>query len=364
MSTTQLWRAIGEQAAAWRATPTISRFVRELPRNARQRTKGLPGLLQGMQAGAGFVDALPLRLATNLRLAAAVMDVDPKQLEADHGDWLAAVGQAEGAHRATVAWLRARLPGYPALPAPQLAPGSPLTTPEFSNRLVWTPGERGQGLQLAEPQPTIAEALGADDAQRRALDQAARQVAAALLATPEWQALDAATAALGEADRAVLAASRKHLHERLAPAKIDDYEPSLALERARYRTMVVDQELLGLTGPAHDYAAAFGAADLLIEVAASDVFAQLLCYRTPTLRPRDLEAEQGSAHRLAFSVDEGSSTFPEAGILVWLDDAVIDGAVIDDAVVLTGSAMRWDGSRSSHAVRATVLRGSGSAWRS
>src|SRR4051794_13733633 len=176
MSTTQLWRAIGEQAAAWRATPTISRFVRELPRNARQRTKGLPGLLQGMQAGAGFVDALPLRLATNLRLAAAVMDVDPKQLEADHGDWLAAVGQAEGAHRATVAWLWARLPGYPALPAPQLAPGSPLTTPEFSNRLVWTPGERGQGLQLAEPQPTIAEALGADDAQRRALDQAARQV--------------------------------------------------------------------------------------------------------------------------------------------------------------------------------------------
>src|SRR4051794_21223524 len=137
MSSARLWGAVADQAAAWADTPTVRRFARDLPRNAAGRPKGLPELLQRAQAGAGFVDAQPLRLATLLPLAAqASEDIDTQAMEADHGDWLAATTRVESAHRATVAWLRARLPGYPALPAPQLTSGSPLRTPEFTPRLV------------------------------------------------------------------------------------------------------------------------------------------------------------------------------------------------------------------------------------
>jgi hypothetical protein len=347
MSTVDLWRAVGEQAAVWARTPTAGVFARELPRNAAQRSKGLPGLLRRVQGGAGFVDAQPLRLATNLRMALEVMDdVDPKTVQADHPAWLTAAIQIEGAHRSTIAWLRARLAGYPGMPAPQLTAGSPLTTSEFTHRLIWSPGERGMGLQFGDPRPEVAEALGVSDAQRRALDESARSVAAAFAATPEWQRLDAAAAALDDAARAELTAARKRLRERLSPARVDDFEPVLALERAKYRQAVVDQELATLAGAAAEYAAAFDAANLLLEVAASDVFAQLLCYRTPTLSPRSLEVQQDDQRRLRFTLDEGTPTFPEAGLLVWLD-----------------AGLHWDGAKATHHVGGRILAGSADAWR-
>lgn len=358
MSTRDLWRAIGEQATRWAATPTVTTFTRDLPRNA-QRHKGLPGLLQRVQAGAGFVDAQPLRLATNLRLAVEVAeDVDPRSFQAEHPEWLDAAIRVEGSHRATIAWLRARLPGYPALPAPQLAPGTPLTTDEFTHRLRWTPGERALGLQLSDPHPEIAKALGADAAGQRALDEAARSVAAAFGTTPEWQRLAAATAALDGEARAELTAVRKRVRERLAPERVDDYESVLALERAKYRATVLQQELDRLTGGAGEYAAAFEAADLLVEVAASDVFAQLLCYRTPVFTPRDLELERGEPDRVAFTLGEGSPTFPEAGLLAWLDDPHVE-----DAVLFTGVNLHWDGTATTQQVRAVVLPGTAAAWR-
>ncbi len=359
MSTVDVWRAIGAQAAVWARTPTVGVLSPDLPRNAPPRSKGLPGLLQRVQAGAGFIDAQPLRLATNLSLAVQVMDdLDPNTLQADHPEWLSAAMRAEGAHRGTIAWLRARLPGYPGLPAPQLAPGSPLTTNEFTHRLIWTPGERGLGLQFSDPRPEIAEALGAAGAKRRELDETARVVVASLAASPEWQRLEAATAALDDDARAVLTAARKRLRERLSAARVNDYEPVLALERAKYRQAVVDQEVAALAGAAGEYAAAFDSADLLVEVAASDVFAQLVCYRTPAFSPHNLEVQQGKQQRVAFTLDGAGPAFPEAGMLVWLHDPLVE-----DAVLLTGAGLHWDGTNTTHNVRGTTLTGSGAAWR-
>ena len=64
--------------------------------------------------------------------------------------WLGTAAAAEITHGIMTAWLRSRMPGYPDLPTPQLAPGVPLTVPDLSTRfshrrrgnIRWAPSSR------------------------------------------------------------------------------------------------------------------------------------------------------------------------------------------------------------------------------
>ena len=68
----------------------------------------------------------------------------------------------EAAHRMTLAWLRSRLAGYPILRAPQLAPGTPLTTFEMTIHYTWTKEELSGGLNQMPAPPGVPDLLGAD----------------------------------------------------------------------------------------------------------------------------------------------------------------------------------------------------------
>jgi hypothetical protein len=59
-----LWAAVAAQAQVWGDLKLVREFAAELPRNARQATTGLPGLLQELSAmGADtWVEARPLLL--------------------------------------------------------------------------------------------------------------------------------------------------------------------------------------------------------------------------------------------------------------------------------------------------------------
>lgn len=233
-----------------------------------------------------------------------------------------------------------------------------MTTPEFTYRLVWTDDERRAGLQFVDPVPGLAEVLTADTTQWPALDQTARGVAAALRATPEWTRLQAASAALGAEAKDELAECRRLLRERLSAASVDAYEPRLALPRASYRDGVLESELAHLTGQARQYTDAFSAADAVLTSAASDVFAQLVCYDAPTFTVRDLEMEPDPSGALVEFVMSDTGVWPEPGMLAWISDPLVP-----DAVFLLGTNMQWDGLDMTITVSAKILPESRAAWR-
>lgn len=363
MTTTQgseasLWQAVAEHASAWANLPVFLRFAAQLPRNAGQRSSGLPGLLQHVSAGGGMVASHPLRLGTNVPemlplVHADASSVPPDVLEA----WLEDASRVEGAHRVTVAWLRSRLPGYPRLPAPHLARGTALTTDEFTWRLPWTREELIAGFQFQNPPAEPLQVLGATDQDAARADEAARRLAVALAGTEQWRRLQAADAALSSGDRADLAAARKVVADALKPSVVDAHEPDLAIPRDAYRQQVVDDTVGALIGSAREYADAFDAADQLIELACSDVFGQLAVHGTVALNGiTDLAAHGAGPGTVAFTVED--TVHLETGSVVWLDDPLLA-----DAVHLTGLSFSIDQAIGVR-VRATgrVLLGSADVW--
>lgn len=353
-----LWQVVAEHASAWADLPVLRRVAAQLPRNAGQRSRGLPGLLQHVNAGGGMVASHPLRLGTNVpRMLPFVQggapSVPPDVLNA----WLEDAGRVEGAHRVTVAWLRSRLPSYPQLPAPHLARGTPLTTKEFTPRLPWTREELGAGLQFQNPPPKPLQTLGATEQAVERANEAVRRLAVALAGTEQWQRLQAADGALSPDDRADLAAARKAVADASKPSIIDAHEPDLAMPRHAYRQQVVDDAVNSLMGPAREYADAFHAADRLIELACSDVFGQLAVHGTVALNGvTDLAAHGAGPGTVAFTVED--TVHLDSGAIVWLDDPLVA-----DAVHLTGLDYNFD-----HAVGVRVrvtggaLLGTAAVW--
>ncbi|MCU1615837.1 MAG: hypothetical protein JWO98_3377 [Frankiales bacterium] len=278
--------------------------------------------------------------------------------EQELAPWLEAATKVEMAHRDAIAWLRSRLPGYPMLPAPQLAPNTPLTTREFTWRLSWQPGEQGQGLQFRAAPSRTAELLEVSGGQSTELEESARWLARAFSETEEWLRLDAATRSLTASDRDDLQKCRSRIKRRLVPAAVDEHDDRLALPRDEFRSSVVLEELESLQGGARGYAFAFDAMDQLIEYAVSDVFGQLLAYGPPQrLSPiAALDFNPGAMPSVSFSTDDSA----------WLDTCQIlwlDSDFVADAVMVTGLTISLDPGRSmGQRITARLLTGSGEAW--
>jgi len=355
---TALWKAVAEQAAVWSALPVVRRFAVHLPRNASQRSHGLSGLLQHVEASGGMVASRPLRLGTNVPLMLSVMPggaptVRPQVLQ----PWLNDANHVEGAHRITVAWLRSRLPGYPLLPAPQLAPGTPLTTDEYTYRLPWTRDELAAGFQYQNPPSQAIELLGASAREVARADEAARRVAVGLLETAAWQRLRDAHTALSPAARTELVAARKAIAEAARPALVDAHEPVLAIPRDAYRQQVLSDVLGTLDGAALEYAEAFDGAERLLELAASDVFGQLAVYRPIVLTGvTDLAARDAETGTVELTVEDIAHL--DLGSLAWVDDPLCP-----DAVHLTGLNYSFDQAAGTRVrIIGQVLDGTAAAW--
>ncbi|WP_037624140.1 hypothetical protein [Streptomyces aureus] len=359
MTDTAVWQAVSQQADAWAALPIVQEFAHQLPRNSSDPTCGVPGKLQHMQAGGADVSGLPLRLSREVHMfdqlpnLAPDIPLDPAQW----GAWRQAAARIEAAHRTTIAWLRSRMPGYPQLPAPQLAPGTALTTTEFTRRLAWQPGERAAGFQMKNLPPQATSTLQATAGQTRTLQESARALAAALQASQPWQQLAAARQALDEASRRELTAARARLKQRLSGAAVDAHATSRVLSRHNYRCTVLDEELATLTGPARQFADAFDNADKLVELAASDVFGQLALYGGPLLvqNVTDIDFEPGTLRHVHFSVD--TDHWFNTGELIQIDDPLVaDTCHLISTTVNFGSAI-------APRLTARILPGTASLWR-
>ncbi|ABS06061.1 hypothetical protein [Kineococcus radiotolerans] len=349
-----LWHAVAEMAAVWGDLPVVRRFAEQLPRNAPQRRLGLPGLLQHVTACGGMVASHPMRLGTNVPPMLSLVQglvappVGPEVLD----PWLEDASRVEGAHRVTVAWLRSRLPGYPQLPAPQLAQGTPLTTDEFTYRLPWTRQEFAAGFQFQNPPFEPLEILGATKNEAVRAGDTTRRLALALLETAPWRQLRDAERALLPPHRAELRSTRQAITQATRPALIDAHEPDRALPRDAYRQQVVVKAVGALSGPAREYADAFDAADRLIELVASDVFGQLAIYGTIGLAGvSELDVRGGNHGKVEFTFQD--TVHPDPGTVVWLDDPLFS-----DAVRVTGLNYSGDQIRGTRArVTGQVLGG-------
>lgn len=357
----EVWRAVEALASAWRNSPAVRDFARELPRNSAQRSLGLSGLLQEVAASASPFFQHPLLLGSKLRWAAGQLPgVDSESL-AQYPSWLDAADRVEFAARLTVAWVRSRLPRYPQLLAPELAPGGPLTTDEFTFDIVWRREDRKRGMQLRNPPPDIGAALQADDLLGPALESATRSLASRLRATEEWTRFGVATESLQDSDREELRAVWRGAKRRLAPAEIDAYEPNLAMRRAEYRRAVVDESTESLSGASRDYASAFSAANSMVDRAVVDVLGQLACFEVRTLRVQNVEVSPGPPRAVRFEAadDDIEVVLLRPGELAWLDDSVVR-----DAVFVTGTSFSWSGTGTSTTTfDGELLSGSATAWR-
>ncbi|KRB65120.1 hypothetical protein ASE03_32595 [Kitasatospora sp. Root187] len=312
-----------------------------------------------MQTSGADIAGIPLRLTQSVHLFGQLPSTfnDAPSDEAEWQTWLQAAGAVEAAHRSTIAWLRSRMPSYPQLPAPQLTPGTALTTTEYTYRLVWQPGERAAGLQRQDV-PPVGRLLQATPAQACTLAESARALAAAFQTSEEWQQLEATRAQLDEEALIALRQARGRLKERLAPEAIDAHEPKLALARHNYRCTVLAEELETLTGPAQHFADAFHRADMLIETAASDVFGQLAIYGLPIQlgKVTNIDLEPGTPRRAHFTPE--NDLWLETGELVQIDDPLVD-----DTCLLTGMTINFGFGQEPSRMTAQILPGTRSLWK-
>ena len=270
LSNSEVWAAVSAFAETWRISPIVRRFASQLPRNTRP-SHGVPKQLQEVEAGYHIVGSRPLRLG-NLLAIVDTVDLTTPDMQAFQRDALV----VEYAAHTTVAWIRAQLPGYPMMPAPQLVNDSGRTTREFSWGLPWLREHLAAGLQFNSVPPGAAAQLQVEDPS--GFEQRARSLLQALAATEKWNAFVASHNALRPDDRDQLRHARSALIEDMKPERVSAYEPRYALRRAEYRDAHTAAAKEGLTGMAREYADAFDGIDGLIDHVGSEVLGQLVAY--------------------------------------------------------------------------------------
>jgi hypothetical protein len=319
-----------------------------------------------MEAGGAGISARPLRLTRAVYLMSGMPSSPISQgppSPQEWAQWLTAAAAAENAHRFMIAWLRSRMPRYPDLPTPHLAPGAPLRADESGYELLWTRDQPRAGLQLQNPPPRIAQLLQAEPREQREIANGTQALGAALEGTGEWQEMAAAADALTSSARAELRRARTTMSQRLSPTETDSHSQQVR-GRSDYRSAVLDEVLATLSGPAGQYARSFGAANRLIETAASDVFSQLAAYGLPDTedRVRDIDLRPDpSGLQVSFThpADDGNGPRSDLGMgeLVWLDDVLVS-----DCVQIISSEFSFNLAGERERYTGAVLPGTGEAW--
>lgn len=362
-----LWRAVWNLAELWSRTPLVKGFADTLPRNQRLENRGdqaigMHALLQHLEAGAGMMMMMqPLMLGSRVPVLLDQPMIHSGAPVVDQGEiaeWLTMASQIEAAHRMTLAWLRSRLAGYPLLRAPQLAPGTPLTTFEMTTEYIWTKEELAGGLHLTAAPPGHADLLGASANAAKELDEAARYLVRSLEGAPAWIRFHDSLTRLDEVGKAALRDARRDLTKRLAAESIDDYEKDLAWPRAEYRSYTVAEVVGSLTGSAREYADAFTDVHELLTLVACDVFGELALFGEPWPTPvLNLEMPEPGHPMVAFEGPDSAGLFLAPGQVLWLANESVT-----DAVRIEAKSIAFDVEGVRSRFKARVLIGSGEGW--
>ncbi|WP_053204966.1 hypothetical protein [Jiangella muralis] len=361
-----LWKAVWRLADAWSETPLVKDFAATMPRtqgleNRGDRATGVPALLQHLDLSAGMMMAKPLMFGSRVPvlldqplMSQGTPAVDQGELDA----WLTMANRIEAAHRMTLAWLRSRLAGYPILRAPQLAPGTPLTTFEMTIHHTWTKEELAAGLNQKPAPPNVPDLLGADAGAPLELDEAARDLMRTLEGSPAWIRFHDSLDGLDQVGKVALREARRELTERLSEEAVDDHEERLALPRAEYRGHTTAEVIDSLTGSAREYADAFNDVHELLTLVACDIFGELTLFGEPWPVPvLNLETPEPGQPIVAFEGQGAAGFFLTTGQVLWLSNESVT-----DAVRIETKSMKFDVEGLRDHFEARVLIGTGEGW--
>lgn len=360
-----LWSAVWRLADAWSETPLVKDFAATLPRNQGpenrgDRATGVPALLQHLDISAGMM-MKPLMLGSRVPVLLdqpLVSRGTPVVDQSEVAAWLTMANRIEAAHRMTLAWLRSRLAGYPILRAPQLAPGTPLTTFEMTMHYIWPKEEFSGGLNEVPAPPGVPDLLGADVNASRKLDEAARVLVKTLEESPAWIRFHDSLDALDELGKVALRGARRELTERLSQEAVDDQEERLALPRAEYRGHTTAEVIDSLTGSAREYADAFNDVHELLTLVACDIFEELALFGEPwPVSVLNLETSEPGQPIVAFEGQGATGLFLTTGQVLWLVNESMT-----DAVRIETMSMKFDVEGFRHYFEARVLIGTGEGW--
>ena len=360
-----LWRAVWRLADAWSETPLVNDFAATLPRNQGlenrgDRATGIPALLQHLDMSAGMM-MKPLMFGSRVPVLLDQPLISRGTPALDQGEvaaWLTMANRIEAAHRTTLAWLRSRLAGYPILRAPQLAPGTPLTTFEMTIHYIWAKEEFSGGLNLMPAPPCVPDLLGADANASPELDEAARDLVKILEGSPAWIRFHDSLDGLDEVGKVVLREARRELTKRLSEEALDDHEERLALPRAEYRDHTTAEVIDSLTGSAREYADAFTDVHELLTLVACDIFGELALFGEPWPVPvLNLETPEPGQPIVAFEAQGAAGLFLTTGQVLWLSNESVT-----DAVRIETKSTKFDVEGLRDHFQARVLIGTGEGW--
>lgn len=321
MTYEKIWSAILGVADCWRRSATTRQFAALFPGNQHGALSGLPKYLQELDASVHVLDN-PLRFAAGWSFWQQVPAMFQVPSAAVLSPWLAAGRSLETCHRSQLAWLRARLPGYPTILPPQLAKGTQFTTLEYTEDIIWTPGEMARGLQFSGVPQYVSEALGLEASDAKLLADAERALAVAFEQSSEWRDLRRSWEALRHDDRSVLAELRADLVSRLSGPEVSRNAGHGALSALAYRKSVLEDGLSSLRGSAADYAFAFGDATRLLDFAADGILSQLIIHGEPaTLRVAGEFESVSEADLTSVSFVADFQQIPQTGRVYWVDGA-------------------------------------------
>ncbi|MFB7860054.1 hypothetical protein [Rhodococcus qingshengii] len=321
MTTAETWKATQQVADLWLQSPLIERFVKELPTN-NLSTTGIPEMLRSIDGSTGLVSNEPL-IPNKWHLVAQQLPmVDLNTLGGRQ--YLAETQPISDAARSNTAWLRSRLPRFPNIPVPQLAPNTNRTSRELGHGLPWLREMQTGGLENRTTPPMVSDLLRIDSA---TYAESVQELAKAMAETPEWTAYEEISKTLTKADRATLIAFRSKLAPSLRDNAVNRFEPDRALRRERYRDDQVSTAVQQLSGIPAQFAEAFDKVDDLIDLVSLRVLGQLIAYGSPVHieDARDLDRNH---NEISFGSDTptvGRSTIVKIADPLTPDYAIVTG---------------------------------------
>jgi hypothetical protein len=263
-----VWDAVEGLAARWKTSPSVAGYAAPLTELTSPLGRAMAELTTSTVYGQPLLHAQFVQASDSFDQIMAV---------AGARAWLADGTTVARQFLVTVEWLRARLPGYPLLAAPQLVRNSPWTSGELPLRIPWLAQWRREGLQFRPAPPGVADGLRLP---RQAHDNDARRLAAAIATAPASMNLEQALAALTSADEESLAEARAELRRRLASAQLDARAGADPLKRYAYGEALMHQVIQQLPPRPRGFALATEAADRLLTQATA-LFSQHVIYGPP-----------------------------------------------------------------------------------
>jgi hypothetical protein len=342
MSTTEIWRAVGALADCWSKSQKVTQIREELSLDldSEEATPCLRALaLRDPQS----ISKMPF----HVHKAFPHMGIGISQRDRTLAANSAAV---ELALFHLTWWIRSRLPGYPHIPAPQLAKGAFHTLNNFT--IPWAPQVMQAGIEYQVRPVNCDFQLKVNAGDRYAV------LADAFKELPSWAAFTQAHDALGQEIRNELLAAKQLLARQAAAADaetgIEFGDPREGLNRAR---SVTTQTLETLSPEARNYAESFESASEEVDRITTAVLTQLVAYGAPEMLTgiSELTVIPSSPPTVSFKLLDAGY----AGGIYWIDDPLIDDVVLLECFHFAGDnvfATRF------HA-DATVLLGTGAAWR-